>query len=299
MYAWHEAIQKMIDWIEENLTENPGLLEMSRQIGYSPYYCSSQFHQIVGKTIRSYVAGRRLCQCALEIRDTDERILDIALKYGFSSQQALTRAFVYAYGCTPAAYRKNPLPILISTKKFVLFPEYYYQKGEQTMNKTMLTEAQVRIEYIPAHKYIGIWDQEVQDYFSFWERHNCDETCGIIESMSNVMHPVVTGHTGGWFWENGKRGYSYGTGVEPNYDGKLPAGFEIREFPGSYYLVFYHPPFDFLKDCDEVINRVEKMAWTFDPGSKGFQWNETACQDYQRLLAESVGYEVLRPVIKL
>lgn len=297
MYEWNETIQKMIDWIECNLAENPTLLEMSKQTGYSPYYCSSQFHRIVGSTLKSYIAGRRLCQAALDIRDTGERILDIAVKYGFSSQQALTRAFVYAYGCTPAAYRKNPRPILISTKKAVLFPQYYYQKGEPTMSKTILTEASVRVEHIPAHKYIGIWDSEVQGYFPFWERHNCDEVCGIIESMSNVMHPVVSCHTAGWFCENGKRGYCYGLGVPLDYSGKVPDGFEIREFPESYYLVFYHPPFDFLKDCDAVVNRVETLAWNFDPATKGFAWNETACQDYQRMHVETLGYEVLRPVI--
>ena len=107
MYEWNKAIQKMICWIEENLTENPSLQEMSRQVGYSPYYCSVKFHEVVGMTIRNYIAGRRLAQATLEIRDTDERILDIAVKYGYSSQEALTRAFVSAYGCTPAVYRKH------------------------------------------------------------------------------------------------------------------------------------------------------------------------------------------------
>ena len=92
MYEWNKAIQKMICWIEENLTENPSLQEMSRQVGYSPYYCSVKFHEVVGMTIRNYIAGRRLAQATLEIRDTDERILDIAVKYGYSSQEALTRA---------------------------------------------------------------------------------------------------------------------------------------------------------------------------------------------------------------
>ena len=165
------------------------------------------------------------------------------------------------------------------------------------MAKTILTEANVRVEYIPPHRFIGIWDSAVQDYFPFWERHDCDETCGIIESMNHVAHPVVSCHTGGWFWENGKRGYSYGLGVEPEYTGPIPKGFAVKDFPGGYYLVFYHPPFDFLKDCDEVMRRVEDMAWDFDPSGMGFQWNESACQDYQRHLPETIGYEVLRPVI--
>ena len=89
MFEWNETVQKMIDWIEAHLTENPSLLEMSNQIGYSPYYCSNRFHEIVGMTFKSYVAGRRLARAALEIRDTKIRILDIAIKYGYSSQEAL------------------------------------------------------------------------------------------------------------------------------------------------------------------------------------------------------------------
>lgn len=63
MFEWNETVQKMIDWIEAHLTENPSLLEMSNQIGYSPYYCSNRFHEIVGMTFKSYVAGRRLASC--------------------------------------------------------------------------------------------------------------------------------------------------------------------------------------------------------------------------------------------
>lgn len=88
MYEWHEAIQKMIYWIEDHLEENPTLLEMSQQIGYSPYYCSVKFHEIVGMTLKSYIAGRRLARATLEIRDSRQRIMDIALKYGYSSQEA-------------------------------------------------------------------------------------------------------------------------------------------------------------------------------------------------------------------
>lgn len=52
LFEWNETVQKMIDWIEAHLTENPSLLEMSNQIGYSPYYCSNRFHEIVGMTFK-------------------------------------------------------------------------------------------------------------------------------------------------------------------------------------------------------------------------------------------------------
>lgn len=183
--------------------------------------------------------------------------------------------------------------------KGVFFPVYYVNQGGLTMNHTMLTEAHVRVEHIPAHQYIGIWDIEAADYAGFWNRHACDSICGTIDSMSHVSHPIVTCHTAGWFYENGRKGYFYGFGVPEEYQGVIPDGFEIRKIPASDYLVFFHPPFDYLKDCGEVMERVERLAWNFDPKTKGYEWNEENCNDYQRHYPEVIGYEVLRPVRKI
>mgnify|MGYP002422762075 FL=1 len=178
------------------------------------------------------------------------------------------------------------------------------------MSKGDLRDARMRVEYIPAHKYMGIWDNVATCYGTFWARHNCDEVCGIIESMTNAAHPVVTPHTAGWHYVNGERHYFYGMGLREDYDGPIPDGFEVREFPGSYYLVFYHPPFDYMEDNGEVMGRVEELAWSYDlsknhvdssglstaAGAGRFLWNEEACQCYQRHYPEGIGYEVLRPV---
>jgi AraC-like DNA-binding protein len=299
MYEWNEAIQKMIDWIEVHICDNPTLLDMSNQIGYSPYYCSTKFHEIVGMTLKSYMAGRRLCRSTLEIRDTNKRLLDIAIEYGYSSQEALTRAFVTAYSCTPSEYRKRPRPLPLSIKQAVLFPEYYIEKGEHKMNSTILTNPSIRTEYIPEHKYIGIYDNTISNYGDLWTKHDCDLVSGIIDSMSHICHPIITAHTAGWSWKDGKRSYFYGLGVDLDYDGEIPDGFEVRVLPASYYLVFSHPPFAYLKDNIEVMSRVESLAWNFDPKTYGYSWNEVVCQDYQRHYPEGLGYQVLRPVVKL
>lgn len=300
MYEWNEAIQKMIDWIEENIRENPSLTQMSDQIGYSPYYCSRHFHKITGMTVKSYVSGRRLALAALALRDTDERIIDIAVKCGYSSQEALTRAFSAAFGCTPASYRRNPVPIPLPIRQVVYLPEHYRnRKGETTMSKTVLTEAHVKTEFIPAHKYLGIWDDRAENYGEFFQYHDCDAVCGTVESLTNVCDLIVTAHTAGWKNVNDERRYFYGTGVPLDYSGKIPEGWEIREFPASYYLVFFHPAFDYLKDNGEVMGRVESLAWNYDIGSFGvgkYTWNEDVCQCYQRHYPEVLGYQVLRPI---
>lgn len=300
MYEWHEAVQKMIDWIELHLTEEPTLMEMSRQIGYSPYYCSTQFHRLCGVTIKSYIAGRRLARAAIDLRDTDERILDIAVKYGFSSQEALTRSFRQTFGCTPGAYRRKPVPVPLPIYKVIFFPEHYLELHQKEENADMVTEANWRLEYIPAHKYMGIWDKQAKNYGEFWEGKDCDRICGIIDSMSHVSDPIVTGHTAGWYLtEEGERRYLYGSGLVADYAGEAPEGFELRDVPAGYYVVFCHPPFDFLSDNGEVMGRVEKLAWNFDLEEEyhgRFVWDEQARPCYQRHYPEGRGYEVLRPV---
>lgn len=300
MYEQKEAIQNMIDWIEEHICETPSLMQMAEHIGYSPYYCSTMFHQITGMTVKRYVAGRRLRIAALALRDTNERIIDIAVRCGYSSQEAFTRAFQAAFGCTPAAYRKEPVPIPLSIRQVVLSPDFYRnRKGDISMNKPFLTEAHVKCEFIPAHNYLGVWEDKARNYGEFWQYHDCDSICGIIDSLSNVCDPIITGHTAGWYQINGERRYFYGTGVPADYSGRIPDNFEMRAFPGSYYLVFYHPAFDYLKDNGEVMEKVENLAWNFDIGSFGggkYEWNEDLCQCYQRHYPEVLGYQVLRPI---
>lgn len=297
MYEWIYAIQKMIDWIDDNVINNPSLDEISMQIGYSPYYCSTQFHRIAGMTLKSYLAGRRLCWATFAIRDTGDRITDIALEYGFSSQSALTRAFKDAYGCTPAAYRKNPIPIPLSIKKIVITPSYYIEKGDLTMGNLVLPS--YRIEFIPAHNYLGVYKRSMTKNGEIWPGHDCDLLTGIVSSFSDT-HPIVTGHTAGWIVNKSSKSYFYGLGVDVDYNGDIPEGFELRgQFPGSYYIVFSHPPFDYLSENGEVMRRVENLAWNFDPKTKGYEWNEEECQAYQRHYPEGLGYQILRPIKKI
>ncbi len=290
------AMQRLIDWIDEHAIENPGLIEMSKQIGYSPYYCSEQFHRIAGITIKEYMARRRLSMAAMAIRDTNQCLLDIALEYGFSSQSALTRAFVNAFGCTPTAYRKDPVPIPMQCRKFVITPSTVSMKGEFKMSNLVLPS--YRMEYIPKHKYLGAYQVSETTNGPVWPGHDCDLLCGMIASMSDT-HPIITAYTAGWTWEGRERNYFFGTGVDCDYTGEIPEGFELREIPESYYLVFSHPPFDYLSENVEVMKRVEELAWNFDPASIGYEWNEDVCQDYQRHYPEGLGYQVLRPVRKM
>lgn len=84
------AAQRLIDFIEDNVCGCPSLAEISRQVGYSPYYCSELFHRLSGMTIREYALKRRLAMASIDPRETGIPIVEIALKYGFSDQSAFS-----------------------------------------------------------------------------------------------------------------------------------------------------------------------------------------------------------------
>lgn len=116
-----KTIENMVDWVEANLIEDPTLEGMSDYVGYSSYYCSAKFHEVVGISFKEYVMKRKLSLAAIELRETGNRILDIAIKYGFSSNEAFTRAFLRSYGYTPRKYRKE-LPMISLYEKSKVIP---------------------------------------------------------------------------------------------------------------------------------------------------------------------------------
>ena len=111
-----QTIETMVNWIEDNIKEEPTLKQMSRYVGYSPYYCSSKFHEIVGLSFKTYLNKRKLSHSTVDLKETDDRIIDIAFKYGFSSHEAFTRAFNREFGLSPSKYRRE-LPVVSLSKK--------------------------------------------------------------------------------------------------------------------------------------------------------------------------------------
>lgn len=103
-----KIMQSMIDWVEEHLIEGFSIQDLGIFMGYSPYYCSFKFHQNTGITLKRYRLLRSMYLASQELKEYPSLpIIDIALKYGYSSQEAFTRTFKKLYGITPYDYRKS------------------------------------------------------------------------------------------------------------------------------------------------------------------------------------------------
>jgi AraC-like DNA-binding protein len=106
----------MIDWVENNISETPTLEAMAEHVGYSCFYCSAKFHEAVGISFQEYILKRKLTLAAEELVKTDARVIDIAIKYGFSSHEAFSRVFLKKVGYNPSLFRKEKPAILLCKK---------------------------------------------------------------------------------------------------------------------------------------------------------------------------------------
>jgi AraC family transcriptional regulator len=299
LFEWNMSVQKMLDCVEENLTSPLTLEMLATRLNYSSFYCTRQFHKYAGISLRNYIRLRKVSSAVIDLRDTGERIIDIAVKYGFSSQEAFTRSFKRTYGMAPNEYRKMPKPLPLLVKRNVFDP-YYLGLGETKVTADLTKNITVSIQVLPAHKFIGIRHMDAPGYFEFWAkeekkygRDRCDEVDGILSSIKSF-----NGIIGAWISQGGKHGYMYGIEVPPNYSGEVPEGMECLSFPESPFAVFHHPPYDYSKMERSVHEALGKSMESWDPAEHGYAWRDDL-PIYQRHNPLKYGQAFLKPMKKL
>ncbi|UOQ44407.1 AraC family transcriptional regulator [Halobacillus salinarum] len=102
-----ENMNKALEFIEENLTNEIDLKKAARLALCSEYHFSRMFSFLAGITLSEYIRRRRLTLAAFELAEKDGRIIDIALKYGYNSPDSFTRAFYKLHGINPSQARAN------------------------------------------------------------------------------------------------------------------------------------------------------------------------------------------------
>ncbi len=104
---WIESFSDAIGYIENNLTGELEIEHIASRAHISAFYFQKAFSLLCGYTVGEYIRKRRLACAGSDIVSTDDRIIDIALKYGYESPDSFTKAFTRFHGSTPSAVRKN------------------------------------------------------------------------------------------------------------------------------------------------------------------------------------------------
>ena len=130
---YYERIQKSIDYIESRLKSDIEIEKAAREafMSCSNYY--RMFFALTGYAVKEYIRLRRISSAARDIRETDSSILDIALNYGFESNEAFTRDFKRVTGFPPIAFMKNDLNYVF--ERVNVLEKYYDIQDPELLEK--------------------------------------------------------------------------------------------------------------------------------------------------------------------
>jgi len=104
---WITGMQKAIDYIEENLTEEIDYEKVAAESFSSSYHFQRVFSILCGYTLGEYIRLRRLSLAGAELANGKDKVIDIALKYGYDSPDSFAKAFQKFHGITPSQARAD------------------------------------------------------------------------------------------------------------------------------------------------------------------------------------------------
>lgn len=135
-------LNHVIDYIEERLTDDLSLEEISEYAGVSDYHFRKIFFYISGLTLSEYIKTRRLSEASMDLLH-GEKVTDVAFKYGYQSIDGFTRAFKKWSGFLPSEVIKKGISKTFPKLSFVITV-----KGGINM--------EFRIEEKPAFNLVGV-----------------------------------------------------------------------------------------------------------------------------------------------
>lgn len=101
------SMNQALAYIEEHLMEEIDYREVAKIAYCSEYHFKRMFSFLAGISLSEYIRRRRLSLAALDLKDERLRIVDVAVKFGYSSADSFSRAFQSLHGILPSEARSE------------------------------------------------------------------------------------------------------------------------------------------------------------------------------------------------
>ena len=241
MHVALTRIVRAVDFIEAHLHEPFDLDQVADAAGLSQYHLHRLFRAAVGESLRGYVRKRRLSEAAHELRHSRAPILELALRAGFGSQEAFTRAFRAHFGAPPGRYRHGD-GLQLGLQRPTLGGIRHRHRGVSREPRLAHRDGGeivvgwgVAVDFDDDAPIVALWEQ-VTEHLGDGARG-----CGPLVGVTGAAHPDVP--------VTRKRPMAYVAGrFEEAGPDALPA--PIRwEIPAGRYAVFeHHGPLEHVTD---------------------------------------------------
>ena len=261
---WLSAIRAAIVYMEKHLTDDISAQDVAGQVYLSPFFLQRGFSLMTGYGIGEYLRNRRLYLAALDLQRTDEKVIDIALRYGYETPESFSKAFSRFHGATPLQVRSGasitvflPLTIKLSI-----------QGGHQM---------EYKIAPMFPFKVIGfqkVFDNETAyaEIPKFWDRI-CEKYAASVYAGNAPSNPYEKALMDNCIGEYGVCIDDIGGGkfrylVAGKYTGgDVPEGMVVYEFPRHDWAVF-----DCIGPIPEALQTVNTRIFSeWLPGNPDYE----------------------------
>ena len=255
-----KQVQRGIDFIEANLDFDFSLEQVAQAACISQWHFQRIFKALTHETLKTYIRSRRLANALDKLLKTDERILDIAMQAGFSSQESFTRAFKKTFDLTPLEYRRLANKNLFLKK--ARFDEDYLLHVERNLS------LEPEIIHQAAKRLVGL---RTCFYSVDSEKNNVAEKLpplweNALQRLNEIPH-LIPGIGYGVLQPTAENTdlLEYHAAFEVSTAGAVPEGMVDIEIPATTYACFTHR--GYTKNLDKTVDYIYSN-WLFRSGMK-------------------------------
>ena len=245
---WLKRLSASIDYIEKNLDGDISYDEAARIACCSVFYFQRLFSYVAGISLSEYIRRRRMTQAAFELQRTDAKVIDVALKYGYTSPTAFNRAFKSIHNITPKA-AKN------AGSKLNAYPAIRFSvkvTGETAMVYHIEKKTPLRIVVVRT-PLVEDMEENQRNIPGFWTDILNGEYFSEICSLSNQSPQGILGIS---IYEDPQQFFYY---IAAATDRPVPPGMFEYNIPDSEWVVFEND--GDLKDDVQSVFRRFYMEW--------------------------------------
>lgn len=259
---WIKGIQRALDYTEEHLTEEIDYDVVAKEACSSSFHFQRVFSIMCGFTLGDYIRMRRLSLAADELVHSEEKVIDIALKYGYETPESFTRAFSRFHGITPTEARNGGM-----VKSFSKLSVKLILTGGTEMNYRIEKPGAIKVICKRERVHKPDTGAGTPDITGLWTKCGQDGTMQKICSYIPEK-PRLAGLLGISFsLETDGDVFPYGIGAEYN-GAPLDGDLEVVDLPAFTYAVF---PFN-GKMPETFIETYRKIVGEFFPGSNRYEY---------------------------
>lgn len=224
---WLDAMNRAIEYLEDNITEKFDVEKVSKIALSSPFHFQRMFHMITGVTVTEYMRRRRLTLAAQDII-SGEKVINVAYKYGYETPEAFTKAFGKMHGLSPTAAREPGTNL----KAFPKLSFHISIKGDKNMNYKIVDKESFTI--VGKQRKISMVDgQNFKQVPEFWNDCMKDGSYDWIYSKTGKLGVLGVCKD----FDKYKDGFTYMIAIEKIED-TLPSDFVSTTIPAATWAVF-------------------------------------------------------------